>query len=96
MAKGYWVVHITVTKPDSYPDYVAVATPAIAKYGGNFLIRGGPAQLREGEARERHVVVEFESYERAIECYESDDYAPALALRQQYALSDFVIADGGE
>lgn len=95
MAKGYWVVHITVTEPDRYPDYVAAATPAIEKFGGRFLIRGGKAQLREGEVRTRNVVVEFESYERAVECYESDDYAPALALRQQYALSDLIIAEGG-
>lgn len=96
MAKGYWVGHITVTEPDSYPDYVAKASAAIEKYGGRFLVRGGQAQLREGEVRTRNVVIEFESYERAIECYESDDYAPALALRQQYAMSDFVIAEGAE
>lgn len=96
MAKGYWVGHITVTEPDSYPDYAAMAAAAVEKYGGRFLVRGGQAQLREGEVRTRNVVIEFESYERAIECYESDDYAPALALRQQYAMSDFVITEGAE
>ena len=94
MAKGYWVVQITVTDLDNYPDYVAVAAPAIEEYGGNFLVRGGEAQLREGEARARSMVIEFDSYARAIECYESDAYAPALALRNQYALTDLVIAEG--
>lgn len=96
MAKGYWVVHITVTEPESYPEYVAKASVAIEKFGGRFLTRGGQAQLREGEVRARNVVIEFESYERAIECYESDDYAPALALRQQYAMTDLIIAEGAE
>jgi uncharacterized protein (DUF1330 family) len=57
MAKGYWIVHVTVTEPDKYPEYVAATRPAMEKYGGRFLVRGGKTQLREGEMRERHVVV---------------------------------------
>lgn len=94
MAKGYWIGHIMVTQPEKYPEYAALAKPAVEKYGGRYLVRGGQAQLREGEARERHVVIEFDSYEKAVECYESEEYAQAMALRHKCSMADFVIVEG--
>lgn len=96
MAKGYWIGHILVTQPEKYPEYAALAKPAVEKYGGRYLVRGGQSQLREGEMRERHVVVEFESYEQAVECYESEEYAKALALRHKYSMGDFTIVEGAD
>lgn len=96
MAKGYWIAHITVTDEANYPKYVAATRDAFEKYGARFVVRGGRSQLREGEARQRHVVIEFDSYDAALACYESDEYAPALALRQQYAIADLVIVEGPE
>lgn len=96
MAKGYWMGHITVTQPEDYPKYAALAKPAVEKYGGRYLVRGGQAQLREGEARERHVVIEFDSYEKAVECYESEEYGEAMALRHKYAMGDLVIVEGAD
>ena len=96
MPKGYWIVHVSVNDAENYPKYMQATRPAMEKYGGNFVIRGGQSQLREGQSRDRHVVVEFESYQRAVECYESDDYAPALALRNAYADTDLIIAEGAE
>ena len=41
MAKGYWVVHVTVTDPDNYPKYIAADAAAFEKYDARFLVRGG-------------------------------------------------------
>lgn len=96
MAKGYWIVNIEVHDDENYPSYVAATKPAMEKYGANFLVRGGEHQVREGEAHARHVVIEFESYEQALACYDSEEYAPALALRKQYAKTDLVIIKGAD
>ena len=94
MAKGYWVAHVTVTDPDRYPDYVAANAAAFEKYGAKFLVRGGAFELKEGETRDRHVVVEFDSYEKALECYASPEYAAAKAIRDGCALSDVIVVEG--
>ena len=94
MAKGYWVAHVTVTDPDNYPKYVAANATAFEKYGARFLVRGGRFEAPEGAARERHVVIEFDSYEQALACYHSPEYAEAARLREAYADSDLVIVEG--
>ncbi len=94
MAKGYWVAHVTVTDPENYPRYVAANAAAFEKYGARFLVRGGRFEAPEGAAHERHVVIEFDSYEQALACYHSPEYAEAARLRQAYAESDLVIVEG--
>ena len=94
MAKGYWVAHVTVTDPDNYPKYVAANATAFEKYGARFRVRGGRFEAPEGAARERHVVIEFDSYEQALACYHSPEYAEAARLREAYADSDLVIVEG--
>ena len=94
MAKGYWIAHVTVTDPDRYPDYVAANAEAFSKYGATFKVRGGQAEVKEGTSRDRHVVVEFDSYQTALECYHSPEYARAMEVRKDCAQSDVVIVEG--
>ena len=94
MAKGYWIGRITVHDPERYKDYVTTATPAYKEFGAKFLVRGGAIGHAEGEARPRNVVIEFESYDKALECYHSPEYQAAVKLRQQYAVSEVVIVEG--
>ena len=94
MAKGYWVAHVTVTDPENYPKYIAANAAAFEKYGARFLVRAGRYEAPEGAARARHVVIEFDSYEQALACYHSPEYAEAARLREAYAESDLVIVEG--
>lgn len=94
MAKGYWIVHITVNDPENYPKYIAADAAAFEKFDARFLVRGGRYEAVEGPARERHVVIEFASFERALACYRSEDYQAAAKLRQAYAESELVIVEG--
>ena len=41
MAKGYWIVSVDVSNPESYKLYLAENRNAFRKYGARFLIRGG-------------------------------------------------------
>ena len=93
-AKGYWIVHVSVTDPANYPKYIAADAAAFAKYEARFLVRGGRFEAVEGPARKRHVVIEFESYGTALACYRSAEYQAAAKLRQAYALSEVLIVEG--
>tara|TARA_B100000035_G_C20626458_1_gene390420 strand:+ start:28 stop:315 length:288 start_codon:yes stop_codon:yes gene_type:complete len=78
MSKGYWVVRANISDAEEYSKYVQIATDIIAKYNGHFLIRGGDQIEFEESGFERTVVVEFNSFEDALECYKSTDYQSAL------------------
>ncbi len=94
MAKGYWVAHITVTDAENYPRYLAADKIPFEKYGAKFLVRGGSFEAPESAVRERHVIIEFESYEKALACYHSPEYQEAKTLRHAFAESELIILEG--
>lgn len=94
MPKGYWIARLDVHDVDAYKKYVEANAEAFAKYGAKFLTRGGPFEPVEGTARERNVILEFESYELCRACYFSDEYQTALRLRLGKATSDIVLMPG--
>ena len=93
-AKGYWIAHVTVTNADLYKEYVALDTEIVARFGGRFLARGGSCEVPEGNAQERHVVVEFPDYATALACYHSEAYQSAAEIRKANAVSTFVLVEG--
>jgi uncharacterized protein (DUF1330 family) len=93
-AKGYWIVHISVTDPANYPKYIAADALAFANFNARFLVRGGRYEAVEGPARQRHVIIEFESYEAALACYRSSEYQAAAKLRRAYAESEVLVVEG--
>ncbi|MEH6527903.1 MAG: DUF1330 domain-containing protein [Sneathiella sp.] len=92
--KGYWIVNVTITDAENYPQYLAADAVAFEKYEAKFLIRGGQYSAVEGPARERHVVIEFDSYQTALDCYNSPEYQKAAKLRQKFADSEVLILEG--
>ncbi len=94
MPKGYWIGHVDVTNAENYPGYLKAARWAYEKYGAKFVIRGGKYEVMEGAARDRHVVIEFESYEKAFACYNSPEYAAARKIRQANSDGDMLIVEG--
>ncbi|MFK7753972.1 MAG: DUF1330 domain-containing protein [Sedimentitalea sp.] len=94
MAKGYWIAHVDVDDMEVYKTYVAANAAPFAEYGARFLTRGGDYQVREGTVRARTVVIEFDSYETAIACYDSVSYQNAKAIRDPVSTGDMVIVQG--
>ncbi len=93
-AKGYWVGHVTITNPERYPEYQGANAEAFQKYGARFLVRGGQSQTVEGQARERHVVIEFDSYQKALDCYYSPEYQVAADLRKKFGEAEIIVVEG--
>jgi uncharacterized protein (DUF1330 family) len=96
MPKGYWMAHVRITDAANYPKYRDAAGKAIAAYGGRFLARAGRCELPEGAGYDRNVIVEFDSYERAVACYHSPEYKAAAKLRLAYSDSTFTIVEGAD
>lgn len=96
MTKGYWVAFADVTDPEGYKAYIAENAAAFRKYGARFLTRGGTAERPEGQPRSRIVVIEFPSYQAAVDCYHSPEYAKAMALRKGKSVMDLAITEGYE
>jgi uncharacterized protein (DUF1330 family) len=96
LAKGYWMFHTTINDPETYKKYIERDGAAFARYGARFLVRGGEHKAVEGSARDRHVIIEFESYEQALACYESPEYQAASQFRHAAAMTDLVIIKGVE
>ena len=96
MPKGYWIARIMVNDPSRYPEYVAMAAPAYQRFGAKLLVRGGAFEAVEGISRPRNVVVEFPTYQAAIDCYNSPEYTAARAIRQAITDGEFIIIEGYE
>lgn len=94
MPKAYWIARIDVNDPERYKDYVTTAGPAFVRYGAKFLARGGAFHDLEGPTRARNVVIEFDSVETALACYNSPEYTEARAIRQEVADGELVIVEG--
>jgi uncharacterized protein (DUF1330 family) len=69
-------------------------TPYIASRGGKFLTRTGKVVVKEGTARTRTIVIEFDSFEAALAAYEDDEYTKGRALRANAGELDLVVVEG--
>ena len=94
MPKGYWIAHIDVADAEQYKKYVAANAKPFAKFGARFLVRAGRFEAPEGRIRSRNVVIEFPSYQAALECYRSPEYQEAIELRLPASTGELVIAEG--
>jgi len=94
MPKGYWIVRVDITDQEQYKLYMAANAAPFKKYGARFLIRSGRFENPEGTSRTRNVVLEFPTYETALECWRSPEYQAALKLRQPVSTFDLVIIEG--
>lgn len=95
MPKGYWIGHVDVHDPETYKKYIEGATPAYQEYGAKFLVRGGQSEAVEAtDLGSRHVVVEFESLEKAKACYNSATYQEARKHRLAASTGRIVIVEG--
>ncbi|MGX0977960.1 uncharacterized protein (DUF1330 family) [Roseovarius sp. MBR-51] len=88
-----WIAHVTVTDAEAYGRYAALAGPAIAKHGGEFIARGGRFVQLEGKERPRNVVARFPSVEAAETCYHSSEYQAALDHARGASERELVIVE---
>ena len=96
MPNGYWVAKANIIDNKKLSRYGKQAEIAIEKYGGRFLVRGGRHETKEGADYSRNVVVEFDSYDKALTAYESEEYKKALQLLEGGAHRMYAVVEGYE
>ena len=95
MKKGYWVVaYHSVLDEFALKEYGKLAIPAIEAGGGKALLRTSEVESRESGMNQRVVVMEFESFEKAVATYNSAAYRAALQVLGSAAERDFRIVEG--
>lgn len=94
MPKGYWIACVDVTNEEAYKPYTVANGPIFKKFGGRFVVRGGPCEVLEGTARARNVVIEFPDYATALACYRSPEYQENMKIRQANAVTDLIVIEG--
>ena len=95
MAKGYWITfYRSVSNATALGEYAKLARPAIEAGGGRFLARGVAVKAYEAGVKDRSVVIEFESVEKAIATYESPQYQAAKKLLEGAVERDVRFLEG--
>ena len=97
MPKAYWVTcYRSISDPQKLAAYAKLAPLAIAPFGGCYLARGTAAAAYEAGQKERIVMSEFSSVEKAIAAYNSPAYQEALKALGNGAVRDIRIVEGLE
>jgi len=92
---AYVIALISVNDQEKYQEYGKLAAPAVAKYGGKYLARGGVAATLEGKLPfGRVVIVEFADAEAAKRFYHSPEYQAARQKRLGAAEFTMVVCEG--
>ena len=97
MAEAYILALIDIADEAAYRQsgYMARAEAAITAYGGRYLVRGGDPVSLEGEPPgSRIVILAFPNRERAAAFHASEQYAPAIALRQPISSARLILLSG--
>ena len=75
MKKGYWIsLYFKVDDQQNLKDYAETVTPIIKSYGGVPLVRGGKYETFSWDNFIRTVILEFPSYQKALEFHNSNEY----------------------
>ena len=96
MSKGYWIARVDITDLEKYQAYIAANAEPLRKYQARFLVRGGRFENPEGASRTRNAVIEFPTYQAALDCWKSPEYQAAIKLRQSVSTIDLIIIEGYE
>ncbi|MCR5877943.1 DUF1330 domain-containing protein [Phenylobacterium sp. J367] len=92
---AYIINEIWITDLEDFQTYAVQVPPIIDKYGGRYVVRGGPVVMVDGEPEpDRVVVLEFPSVEQARAWRTSPEYTAVLPIRNRSSTSRVFIVEG--
>lgn len=92
---AYVIAQIDITDPATFKEYQGLVPATIARYGGEYIVRGGDQEALEGEAQApRTVVIRFPDMESARAWHGSPEYAKPMAIRQASSNGTVLLVDG--
>ena len=87
-------VYEKIENAEKLKEYAVKAKPAVEKFSGKFLVRGGKNRTNDGIESPRTVVVEFPDYSIAVECYDSPEYQKAHDILKGHVVRHHQIIEG--
>ena len=92
---AYIIVEIEITDPAGYEEYKKQAADTVFKYGGKYIVRGGNAEVLEGNWKPKRIVIlEFPTVARAKEWLNCEEYREPRKLRHHTAKSNMLVIEG--
>lgn len=92
---AYIITQVDVHDPETFDKYRAKAGPVLAKFSGEFLVRGGRMEVLEGDwPYRRGVIIRFPDRDAAKRWHESVEYGAIKTLRHASAKANMVVVDG--
>lgn len=93
--KTYLIADISVHDMEKFNEYRQLVPEIIAKHGGQYLVRGGKSEVKEGRWQPgRLVVIQFPSRKEAQAFLDDPEYAPIAQIRWAAAKTNLVLVDG--
>ncbi len=97
MPKAYWVTcYRSISDPQKVAAYAKLAPLATAPFGARYIARGAAAAAFESGQKERIVIAEFPSLDKAVAAYRSPAYQEALKALGNGAVRDIRIVEAQE
>ena len=92
---GYLIAQLNMTDKESFKLYAETVPETVKNFGGKYLVRAGEFKSMQGKWDfTRNVIIEFPTYEKALEWYNSDLYKPLKELRQKGSEGNIIIIKG--
>jgi uncharacterized protein (DUF1330 family) len=92
---AYVIGDIEITAPAAFREYRNRVGATVEQYGGRFVVRGGRVDPKEGDWQPHLLVMlEFPSLEQAERWYNSPEYKPLIAIRENAARTQLIIVEG--
>ena len=92
---AYLVFDIDIHDRAAYAEYVRLAGPTVALYGGKVLALSDAVESLEGEWKpKRVVIIEFDDATKARDWMSSPEYGKAKPIRHRTAGASVVIVPG--
>ena len=83
---AFWLARARIFDPIQYAKYNEATKEASKNYPRKVLARGGRFQVMEGETHfDRFVILEYPSFDAALDYFHSPGYQDAVQLRKQGA-----------
>tara|TARA_B100000965_G_scaffold327463_1_gene290292 strand:- start:686 stop:973 length:288 start_codon:yes stop_codon:yes gene_type:complete len=92
---AYWIaIYKDLNNLKDLKKYAEKATPAIKKFKGKILVRGGIVKTIEGSPSPRTVIIKFSNMQEALNCYNSDEYQEAKKISKSSFNRHIQIVEG--
>ena len=94
---AYWIAALSAEDMAQSRDYAAQAKIAVEQYGGRSLSRLGRFQILKGEfVGDKMAVIEFDTMEQSVACYNSPEDQKANAFRDGKTYAVFFVVEGSD